>query len=146
MTRINLVPPAELMDQHLMAEFREIKMVPQALKRSLNAAAKDKLCYQDVLESIPRTFVLGTGHVKFFYDKGYYLQSRYYALVLELLARGYHFDTSAKFDKDDIFFCLPEAFYKDFVPSAEDLALIRARIAEKIALRPGWYRYYGEVK
>lgn len=27
MTHINLVPPDELMDQHLFAEFREIKIV-----------------------------------------------------------------------------------------------------------------------
>ena len=33
MTRINLVPPEELMDQHLFAEFREIKMV--SLRRGL---------------------------------------------------------------------------------------------------------------
>ena len=38
MTRINLVPPEELMDQHLFAEFREIKMVPKSLRRSLRAA------------------------------------------------------------------------------------------------------------
>lgn len=38
MTRINLVPVEELMDQHLFAEFREIKMVPKSLRRSLRAA------------------------------------------------------------------------------------------------------------
>lgn len=37
MTRINLVPPSELMDQHLFAEFREIKMVPRSLHRSIVA-------------------------------------------------------------------------------------------------------------
>ena len=35
MTRINLVPPEELTDQHLFAELREIKMVPRSLARSL---------------------------------------------------------------------------------------------------------------
>lgn len=42
MTRINLVPPEELMDQHLFAEFREIKMVPKSLRRSLQAAWGEK--------------------------------------------------------------------------------------------------------
>ncbi len=40
MTRINLVPSQELMDQHLFAEFREIKMVPKSLRRSI-AARRD---------------------------------------------------------------------------------------------------------
>ena len=38
MTRINLIHPSELTDQHLFAEFREIKMIPKSLRRSLRAA------------------------------------------------------------------------------------------------------------
>ena len=37
MTRINIVHPSELTDQHLIAEYREITMVPAALKRTLNS-------------------------------------------------------------------------------------------------------------
>lgn len=37
MTRLNLVPVAELSDQHLFAEWREIKMVPRSLARSVRA-------------------------------------------------------------------------------------------------------------
>lgn len=65
MTRINLVPPSELTDQHLFAEFREIKMVPKALARSLKGRRP-----RGVLEAIPKEFTLNTGHVMFFYDKG----------------------------------------------------------------------------
>ena len=35
MTRINIVPVTELMDQHLIAEYREINMIPASLKRTL---------------------------------------------------------------------------------------------------------------
>jgi deoxyribonuclease (pyrimidine dimer) len=37
MTRINLVPPEELSDQHLVAEYREIFMVGSSLQRSLKS-------------------------------------------------------------------------------------------------------------
>ncbi len=37
MTRINLVQPDELSNQHLVAEYREIFMVGSALQRSLKS-------------------------------------------------------------------------------------------------------------
>ena len=37
MTRINIISVSELYDQHLIAEYREITMVPAALKRTLNS-------------------------------------------------------------------------------------------------------------
>ena len=37
MTRINIIPPSELTDQHLIAEYREIFMVPASLRRTLKS-------------------------------------------------------------------------------------------------------------
>ena len=37
MTRINLINPSELSDQHLVAEYREIFMVGSALQRSIKS-------------------------------------------------------------------------------------------------------------
>ena len=37
MTRINIIPVCELKDQHLIAEYREITMVPAALNRTLRS-------------------------------------------------------------------------------------------------------------
>ena len=54
MTRINLVPPAELCDQHLLAEHRELTRIP-------NAVAKGK--YH--LKGQPTEYKLGEGHVRF---------------------------------------------------------------------------------
>ena len=70
MTRINLVSPEELTDQHLMAEWREIKMVPAALRRSLRTQST-----QAVLKKIPSAFTLNKGHVTFFYNKIDYLKA-----------------------------------------------------------------------
>ena len=55
MTRINIIPPAELCDQHLLAEHRELTRIP-------NLVVKGKFS----LEGQPSDYKLGTGHVKFF--------------------------------------------------------------------------------
>ena len=95
MTRINLVPPEELMDQHLFAEFREIKMVPKSLARSIAARG-----VQGVQKRIPTAFTLNTGHVSFFYDKGAYLVGRYALLRQELERRGINFNRESELDPD----------------------------------------------
>ena len=49
MTRINSdLDPASLKRMHLLAELREITMVPAALRRALRTKSKE-----DVLESVP---------------------------------------------------------------------------------------------
>lgn len=162
MTRINLVPPSELMDQHLFAEFREIKMVPKSLRRSLEAAHKrahkgkaypiapaepySQNVLRDVWSHIPKAYTLNTGHVSFFYDKGVYLFRRYEALRIELNKRGIKFNKEALLDPDNIFMSLDHNFNNDYTPTAEALAIVRQRIAEKIAIKPNWYRYSGETK
>lgn len=70
MTRINVgIPPRELTNKHLTAEHREIKRIPNAVK-----TGKAKMV------GIPAQFTLGTGHVKFFYNKLGYLRQRYLEL------------------------------------------------------------------
>jgi len=133
MTRINLVPPSELTDQHLFAEWREIKMVPKALARSLKARG-----LHGVLNSIPKEFTLGTGHVMFFYDKGEYLHRRYASLTYELIKRRVNINLNAKLDPDGAFGLSP--LCKNYTPTPAALIIIRARIAEKIAMKPTWYR------
>ena len=66
MTRINLVPPAELCDQHLLAEHRELTRIP-------NAVAKGKFS----LKGQPEDYKLGEGHVRFFFNKLAFLKQRY---------------------------------------------------------------------
>lgn len=144
MTRINLVPVEELYDQHLFAEFREIKMVPKSLRRSLQAAkarnAVDPVAW--VLARCPKEFTLNTGHVSFFYDKGVYLSARYGQLMRELRRRGIDYNEASLLDPDQTF-SLDRRFMNDYTPTPEALTTIRARIAERLALRPTWYRHTG---
>lgn len=135
MTRINLVPPQELMDQHLFAEFREIKMIPKSLARSIRARG-----IIGVHAMVPPRFTLNTGHVSFFYNKGAYLHNRYLQLREELEIRGINFDRDSLLDPDCIYQEYP-GLYGGYIPTPEALAIIRQRIAEKIAMKPDWYRY-----
>lgn len=109
-TRLNLVPVMELTDQHLFAEFREIKMVPKALARSIRARGVD-----GVRKIIPASFTLGKGHVSFFYDKGAYLHERYYKIRRELCERGINFNKESLFDPDDVMEC--NEFWHDWEPT-----------------------------
>ena len=64
MTRINIISPSELTDQHLIAEYREITMVPGMLQRTLKSKkGLDK-------SKIKKVYTLNAGHVYFFMIKG----------------------------------------------------------------------------
>ena len=130
MTRINIVSPSELTDQHLVAEYREIFMVGSALQRSLKSKNWNP-------KSIPKRYTLNTGHVKFFYNKGKYLYKRYREIVIEMKLRGFNPDKNRKFPRD-IF--IDNNLYNDLIPTMEDYKIIRQRIAERIASKPDWYR------
>jgi len=131
MTRINLVDPSELTDQHLIAEYREIFMVGGSLNRTLNS----KVGYRE--DRVPKRYTLNTGHVYFFYNKGAYLHKRYHELIDEMKKRGFQPDSTRVFPtsvfKDN-------GLYNDWMPSIEDYKIIRQRIEEKIAMKPNWYR------
>jgi deoxyribonuclease (pyrimidine dimer) len=84
---------------------------------------------------IPENYVLGAGHVKFFYNKIEYLISRYRELTIELLARGYNIERkSLEFSFPEI----PNEWYGRWVPSEDDLALNRQRIKERMPKDPKW--------
>ena len=130
MTRINIIPVCELTDQHLIAEYREITMVPAALKRTLNS--KVGLRY----EKISKEFTLNAGHVYFFYNKGLYLNNRYQEIIEEMKLRGFNPDPNRKFPKE----VFPKELYNDWMPSLNEQKIIRQRIEEKINMKPDWYR------
>ena len=130
MTRINIIPVTELADQHLIAEYREITMVPAALKRTLRSKVGLRK------EKISKRYTLNTGHVYFFYDKGLYLNNRYQEIIMEMKLRGFNPDPNRKFPKH----IFPKHLYNDWMPSLEEQKIIRRRIEEKIAMKPDWYR------
>ena len=132
MTRINLLPPTELTDQHLVAEYREMTMVPAALNRTLKS--KNGLDRS----RISSKYTLNTGHVYFFYDKGKYLKERYDSLVTEMKLRGMNPDPNRIFP--------PEVFeqnnlYGNWKPSVEEIQINLERIEKRINQKPDWYRH-----
>jgi len=133
MTRINLVDPQELMDQHLIAEYREIRLLSSNLQRTL----KSKSGF--VKNKVPKQFTLNSGHCYFFYNKGKYIHDRYEALASEMKNRG--FTPQHSFPRHK----WPDELYQDWSPSESDKDIVWERIKQRIGQRPGWYRYYGEL-
>ena len=122
MTRVNLVDPSELSRLHLIAEYKEITRIPGNLKRSLKRKSKPFS-----LSEIPPHFVLGPGHVKFFYDKMKFLRNRYQSLVDEMESRGY----TVNFKDLSIFEDCPQGFFNDYEPTPEAVEASKIRILER---------------
>lgn len=118
MTRINIgIPPSDLVREHLIAEHREIKRVPNLIKKG-RYSMKDQ----------PLNFTLGKGHVKFFYDKLLYLKKRYIEIYDECINRGYNVSNySESWDG------VPEEFLNDYTPTDKDIEIIKERIKEKLS-------------
>lgn len=132
MTRINIIDPAHLYDQHLVAEYREIFMVPAALKRSLKRKTPI-----DPDKEIADTFTLNKGHVKFFYDKLLYLKKRYTSLIEEMKRRGMNPDPERTFPDLDQF---PDWTKGDWSPTLEEQKIVLERIQKRVNEKPDWYR------
>jgi deoxyribonuclease (pyrimidine dimer) len=132
MTRINLVDPSELMDQHLIAEYREMRLLCSNLQRTINSS-------QGFVEKkVPKEFTLNAGHCYFFYNKGKYLNERYDQLANEMRNRGFEPQHPFPIEK------WPAHLYKDWTPSEKDKNIVRARIKQRISEKPDWYRYRGK--
>ena len=130
MTRINLVPPTELCDQHLLAEHRELTRIP-------NAVAKGK--YH--LTGQPTEYKLGEGHVRFFFNKMAFLKKRYDLLHAECKARG--FNVQYIWNED----LSPDpALWQDYAPTETALALNRARIQERMPAKARFTPYKIQVE
>lgn len=137
MTRVNVIEPRLLTDQHLMAEYREIPMVPASLKRSKNSKRGLSLVDQ------PKEYTLNKGHVKHFYDKGKWLYRRYYSLVDELVKRGYNVDPQSRNVKWDAY---DQSLFNDWEVTQQAVDINLERILERVKQKSEpWYRYYGEL-
>lgn len=146
MTRINLVPVEELTDQHLFAEFREIKMVAKSLRRSIASAVRkygvDWEKY--LLSKIAKEYTLNTGHVTFFYDKGLFLKKRFALLCKELDKRGVNYNKQSTFDESSIYNELPNLWNKDYYPTQREINISNDRIVTRIFEKPHFYKYQGK--
>lgn len=126
MTRINLVAPETLSRNHLIAEYRELPrifgLVREAQARGLTPS--------DI--QVPASYVLGPGHMKFFYTRLGWLEFRFRQLVLEMQRRGYEpnwTDVASKTSGLDLW------WFGTWEPSVEELAISQARIDERLQSR-----------
>lgn len=129
MTRINCVPVQELCNKHLFAEWREMPRLVGNLEKSLNRKTKPFS-----MDEIPPNYILGTGHVKFFYDKFKYLANRHIDLTRELILRGYELNIYDGHYFTDV----PKQFFNDWKPSQNDIELNRQRIKDRMPKNPKW--------
>jgi hypothetical protein len=117
MTRISVgVRAIELCDAHLIKERIELLRIPNAIK-SGKAVVKD----------IPRSFTLGTGHVKFFYDKLGYLRERYDELTLECIERDFNIT-----DFSDSFLGLPSNLCNSYEEQDIDRKIVVERVNKRL--------------
>jgi len=116
MTRINSgIRPIQLCDAHLFAEYRELKRIPNTIKTG-----------KVIVKYIPKQFKLGSGHVKFYYNKLKYLHKRNDALYKELIKRGYNVE-----DYSNCFEGLPLNLYNDWEDVGVKPILVE-RLVERI--------------
>lgn len=117
MTRINCgIQPYELIDKHLLSEHREIKRIPNCIKKN-----------RYNLKNIPEKFKLGKGHVSFFYDKLLYLKKRYEKIYKECLNRGFNVQYYGDAWND-----IPCNLMNDYKETEYDSYIIRERISERL--------------
>jgi len=128
MTRINVIPAADLTDRHLIAEYRELPRVFELARKWVESGRPGE---------IPDSYRLGSGHVRFFYPRTGFLSRRQAELIAEGRARG--FELSHVDPPDPV----PGAD-DDWSPPPEAVALNLERLRERLQARPELYRLRGE--
>jgi deoxyribonuclease (pyrimidine dimer) len=103
-----------------MAEYREIVRV---VKLANTAFLKSGSSIKFLQKNLPKEFTLGTGHVKFFYDKLLYIKLRYDRICKELVERGFEI-TPIKFLLESSHTIL----VNDWVANAAVLLTVKERI------------------
>lgn len=120
MTRINAGIPVEcLTDEHLLAEHREIKRLPDVIKRWENSKRRTPP---------PSKFTLGKGHVLFFLYKQKFILERYIMLRLECERRGFSV-TNYRCNWQTV---PKEYFEEEYEPDNEDMNIVVSRISLRI--------------
>lgn len=123
MTRINIIPVECLSNEHLLAEYRELPRVFTAVKKLIEQGKTP----EDI--EISNKYVLGKGHVKFFYTKMIWLFNRFNELVLELEERKFNIDLKlCKSISDQWAIFFETEWWNDYTPTHNDMYLNMARL------------------
>jgi deoxyribonuclease (pyrimidine dimer) len=134
MTRVNIVDPSLLTDQHLMAEARELPHVFSYVERHYHPSK---------IKNVAPTYTLNAGHVTFFINKLEYVYSRMFLLVEELHKRGVdkQFDINTWNSRYAAF---STVLKQNYTPSIAEVEVNVERIVARIMEKPTWYRYNRE--
>lgn len=138
MTRINLVDPSELCDQHLLAEHRELTRIPNVVYRRHIVGGKRfppiPADYTVRLNNVPEW---GRGHVLFFYNKMAWLFNRYQDLMEECMLRNFNVQNLWS---NEVESALRRAdfLWKDWRPDEQDKMLNSSRIKERLPEKARW--------
>lgn len=125
MTRINVIPPRLLSDKHLTAENYELPRIITAVEQLV---AQGKMPSDT---DIPDTYVLGRGHMKFFYDKFSFLLRHYSEINCEMNRRNMNPSREIFSNNQRRMIDIPIEWHNDFRPDAEALYLNMARLAKR---------------
>ncbi len=128
MSRINLVAAEKLIDVHLLAEHREIKRICHLYSKRLECGKFD---------DIPESYTLGTGHMKFFLDKGEFTYRRYQSLRKECLNRGFKI---ADYWKN--WNIINDRHWNSYIPNSEEININIHRIALRLCESKKPLKYY----
>jgi len=140
--RINIIDPSWLTDQHLIAEYREIKMMPKVLIRSIYS--KKGIIKDD----LPVEYTLNTGHGKFFYYRMQYIVNRFEELKKEIISRGFQCNCVNLFEgythssgiRIESLDEIPSEFFGNYIPDQKDIDILLERILLRISDKPLWYK------
>lgn len=121
MTRINLVDPALLSRQHLLAETRELPRIFGLVKKAIARG-------EHVSDYKFDGYRLGKDHCKQFYSRLQWLQNRQKALVDECMRRGYKVQYT---QTESLTEGIPSEWRNDWTPTERDVKLNVNRINER---------------
>lgn len=131
MTRINLVNPSELSDQHLLAEIRELPRIFTLVEKNPNT------------NNIPTNYKMGTGHMNFFKDKLKFLYWRYIELYTEWHKRGFKYKYTLNqtlANMLDVVKKYPD-LNNNWSPDEKEKIISIQRLQEKIEIKPEFYKW-----
>ncbi len=131
--RCNLIAPDLLTDQHLIAERRELLMIPPLAKQRLS---------KSINTPIPIHFTLNKGHMLFFTNKLKYLSKRFDELTQTMLIRQFKPNLNLKFEIIPDF--IEYNLYQDWSPTQADYEIIMVRLKTRIQNKFEWYKYYSK--
>lgn len=133
MTRINIIPPILLCNQHLKAEWTEL---PRAIDKAAKRVNKRK-SFSDV----PKNFTMGRGHETFFFNKQTYLINRFESVRDEMLRRGMNVNDEWFWKWKAVYADLPCWLKHNWQPSMKDKHILVNRLVSRLItmkLNPIW--------